>query len=335
MAFFAFVMNRNRKGSALIGFTGDVMLGRGVNYVISQKGDLYPWGNMLFLLRSTDANVINLETTLTNSNRKVNKVFNFKASPDRVKALQEAGVSVASLANNHILDYSEEGLIETIAVLDQAGIQHVGAGINRQGAAEPVKTWVNDVLLGVIGFTDNEERWKAGSASIGTNFIDIGSRTDRRYALDLIRQLRPQVDTLVVSIHWGYNLQEKPSSLFVNFAHAMLESGADIIHGHSAHNFQAIERNKNKLIMYDTGDFVDDYMVDADLRNDHSFFYIVKVSKQGVEQIELVPVLIDNCQVNVAAADDFDWCIHRIQELSAPFGTVISAGGEVKSKQTH
>ncbi|MBN1401278.1 MAG: CapA family protein, partial [Anaerolineae bacterium] len=109
-----------------------------MNDTISTAGYAYPWGDVLDLLKHTDMNIINLETTLTNSTKAVPKVFHFKADPDRIQTLREARIDVCNLANNHILDYSAEGLIETVSVLDAAGIEHVGAGLNAAHAARPV-----------------------------------------------------------------------------------------------------------------------------------------------------------------------------------------------------
>lgn len=315
--------------SITIGFAGDVMIGRGVNTAISNRGYIYPWGNVLPLLRSMDMNIINLEAALTQSDKRVFKTFNFKATPDKVKTLTEASITAVNLANNHILDFSEEGLVETIQTLDGANIKHVGAGTNAQEAQKPIILRKKDIAIGILGFTDNEARWKADMNSSGTNYISIYSKEDCNKALMAIAKLHNETDFVVVSIHWGPNMNEEPDSHFIDFAHEMIDQGADIIHGHSAHNFQGIEVYKHKLILYDTGDFVDDYAVDPILKNDHSFFYKVTLSGQKVEKLELIPVLISNYQVNLATDKDYKWCIQRMQHLSSKFGTKLSDRGEV------
>ena len=312
-----------------IGFTGDVMIGRGVNATISNNGYSYPWGNVLPLFKNTDINIINLEAALTNSNKKVSKTFNFKATPDRIKTLTEACITVTNLANNHVLDFSEEGLIETIQTLNEADIKYAGAGMNEAAAEKPVILTKKNNTLGVLGFTDNESGWKAGTSTSGVNYIDISNDEDCNKALMAIAKLRKKTDLVIVSIHWGPNMKESPEWYFIDFAHAMIDHGADIIHGHSAHNFQGIEVYKHKLILYDTGDFVDDYAVDPYLRNNHSFFFKVEVSKQRIEKLVLIPVLISKYRVNLATGEDYKWSIERMQQLSAKFGTKISDKGEV------
>jgi len=140
----------------VIGLMGDVMIGRGVNIAISDKGYTYPWGNVLPLLKNTDINIINLEAALTNSTKKILKTFNFKASPDKIKTLTEASITVANLANNHVLDFSEEGLMETLQTLNMAGIKYEGAGMNEKEAARPVILTAKNITIGILGFTDNE-----------------------------------------------------------------------------------------------------------------------------------------------------------------------------------
>jgi poly-gamma-glutamate synthesis protein (capsule biosynthesis protein) len=312
-----------------IGMVGDVMIGRGVNTAISNNGYSYPWGNVLPVLKNTDINIINLEAALTHSNEMVFKVFNFKATPDKIKTLTEARITAVNLANNHILDFSEEGLVETIQTLNGAGIKHAGAGMNEKEAKKPVILTKKNSTIGVLGFTDNEPGWKAGTSTSGVNYIDISKKEDCDKALIDIAQLRKETDIVIVSIHWGPNMNEEPARHFIDFAHAMIEQGAAIIHGHSAHNFQGIEVYNHKLILYDTGDFVDDYAVDPVLKNDHSFFFKVEASKQRIENVVLIPVLISNDQVNLAIGEDYKWCIRRMQHLSAKFGTKVSDKGEV------
>ena len=263
------------------------MIVRGVDAVISKTDYLYIWGNVLPLFLDTDINLINLEATLTTSTQKVLKTFNFKASPDKINSLNAAKVTIANLANNHILDFSTEGLIETIQTLDAAGIKHVGAGMNVKEASEPALVIKNNITTGVLGFTDNEPGWKAGNSAVGVNYIDISEKNDRYKALQSIIQLPKKADIIIVSIHWGPNLKPEPSKKFIVFAHEMIDAGADIIHGHSAHNFQGIEIYNHKLILYDTGDFVDDYVVYPELKNDHSFFSALKLANKGYQNLNL------------------------------------------------
>jgi len=321
-------MNKNKK-YVTIGLAGDTMLGRTVNEVITLKGYTYPWGNMIPVLKSTNINLVNLETTLTHHTKPVPKVFNFRADPDKVQCLKEARIDVVNIANNHILDFGPEGLLETLKILRKAGITYVGAGQNDKEASSPVILSKNGINVGILGFTDNEPDWKAGAYKPGTNYIHVGDLETIKKA---VSALRSHVDLIILSIHWGPNMRERPTADFINFAHGIINCGVDILHGHSAHVPQGIEIYKKKLILYDTGDFVDDYAIDQHLRNDQSCFFIVTIDKMGIIQVKLIPTIIENMQVNRAEGEQYTTIIDHIKKLSAPYGTIIDADGTIVIK---
>lgn len=313
-------MHRNEEQRITIGMVGDVMIGRLVNEKLNKVPPAYIWGNVLPLLKSNTLNLMNLEAALTSSADEVPKVFNFKADPQKVKVLVEGSVDVVNLANNHSLDYGVKGLLETLKVLDGAGIRHVGAGKNLAEARQPAIITKNGIKIGILGYTDNEPAWEASEGDPGTRYVTIG---DFDSIVNDIRQLRAQVDILIVSIHWGPNMRERPPATFVKFAHQLIDNGVDILHGHSAHIFQGVEIYKEKLILYDTGDFVDDYYVDPYLRNDRSFLFLVEVNKEGFCSLRLVPVLISNFQVNLLRGEEAVEVLERMRVLSAELGTEL------------
>jgi len=307
-----------------IGLGGDVMIGRGVNNAISKYGYAYPWGNLIGMLRKPDITLVNLENTFAKNKKAVTQAFNLNAKPNRVKSLEIAGIDIVNIANNHIFDFGPQGLNDSINTLNDAKIAHIGAGMNLQTAKKPVIFKENGIVVGIIGYTDNQPEWGATKNKPGINYLAIGNIEKVRHD---IKAIRNAVDILIVSIHWGPNLQEKPRKDTINFAHQMIDSGVDIIHGHSSHNFQGIELYKNKPIFYDTGDLVDDYEVDANLRNDHSFFYIITTNKKEITQIRLFPIVISNCQSNIAQEEEYRKIIQRMQKLSKPFETTITKDG--------
>lgn len=325
----AYMSHKNKSSNSVtIGFMGDVMIGRMVNEIIPTKGYAYPWGNTLPLLKTADLRIINLETTLTTHKEKNPKVFNFKALPDRVQILQDAHIDIANLANNHSLDFKEPGLIEMIATLDKAGICHTGAGIGAQAHAPCIIT-KNNIKIGVIGYTDNEPTWKATDNKLGTNYIEVGNTENLDTIKKHIAALRNIVDIVIMTIHWGPNMRQRPSQEFIKFAHNIIDAGVDIFHGHSSHIFQGIEIYNNKVIMFDTGDFIDDYAVDPILRNDQSFFFTVTVSKNGPQSVNITPVVINNMQTNIATGNEKQEIMKRMQQLSQEFNTIISDDGTI------
>jgi poly-gamma-glutamate capsule biosynthesis protein CapA/YwtB (metallophosphatase superfamily) len=315
------VLNRlHEQRSVTCGLMGDVMLGRLVNQTITVHGYTYPWGNVLHLLKKNDFNIINLETTITKSEKRLFKVFNFKADSDKVQSLTDANISLVNLANNHILDFNEEGFLQTTDALDSKGIKYVGAGKNITQARKLEILEKNGIKIGVIGYTDNEPDWGATSDNAGTNYIRIGQTEKIEHD---IKSIRSQVDVLIVSVHWGPNRIERPEKNLVEFAHRIIDYGADLIHGHSAHIFQGVEIYNGKAIIYGAGDFIDDYMIYPNQHNDHSFLFQAKITKDGIQKIELIPVYISEMQVNLAKGDLAQKILLHMKKLSAEFGTVL------------
>jgi poly-gamma-glutamate synthesis protein (capsule biosynthesis protein) len=323
-------ISNSNQSSITIAFAGDTMLGRLVNEILLQKGPNYIWGNILTALQQADLRIINLETTFTKSIHAVPKVFNFKSDPENVIALNVARIDVVNLANNHTKDFDNEGLFETIITLQNTGILYVGAGKNLQEAHRPVIITKNGIKIGIIGATDNEPTWAATPTHPGVNYFNINNIFS---LLEQIKKLKKQVDIAIISLQWGPNMRERPTQEYINAAHAMIDAGADIIHGHSAHIFQGIEIYNDRLIMYDTGDFIDDYHVDPVLRNDWSFLFFVTITKQGITSVQLIPTVIDMMQVNIAQEPEKSRILKRMQQLSSEFGTSISNKGIINIKK--
>ena len=305
------------------------MLGRLMNDVVRSLGPLYPWGDTLTLLKSSDLTLINLECVIATDGKpwtRTPKVFFFRADPQVVEVLKVAGVDYVSLANNHSMDFQEDAMLEMIQILDNNVIAHSGAGRNIDDAMRPAFLEAKRIKIGVVSFTDNEPAWEATLVTPGVNYIDITTKGEyfERVERSIGLARESGADLVIFSNHWGPNMRLRPSKRFKEFAHAVMDAGADVYYGHSSHLFQGIEIYKGKPILYDTGDFVDDYAVDDVLRNDWSFLYKLVISTRGVQRIELLPVLISNFQVNLAKGDDFEGIAQRIQDLCAEMGTDVA-----------
>jgi poly-gamma-glutamate synthesis protein (capsule biosynthesis protein) len=311
-----------------IALTGDVMLGRLVDAKLKRFGALYPWGNTLENLRAADLRIINLECVIARSGRpwsRWRKAFYFRADPIAIESLQEAHIDCVVLANNHVLDFEEEALLEMLGLLEKAGIRYAGAGRNLQDAGRPAMLETFGVRVAVLGFTDNEPGWAATANSPGTNYIPISlDEKSLKPVTEAIGRARAEGANLVIfSIHWGPNMVERPSKLFREFARAVIDAGADVYHGHSAHVFQGVEIYKRKPVIYDAGEFVDDYAVDPELRNDLGLLFRLQLTDSRIDQMELMPISIDDCQVNLAKGSTRDTIVRRIEALSAEMGTHI------------
>ncbi len=314
-------------GEIVLAFTGDVMLGRLVNEMIKHMGIAYVWGDTLPLLKKANLRLINLECAIAKDGKpweRSQKIFFFRADPHAIDVLRLAGINYVSLANNHTLDFGEDAMLEMLDRLKKAGIVHAGAGKNLSEASKHVLLEAKGIRVAVVSFTDNEPDFAATDFSPGTNYIPI-TLADKvmRRVKDAINEARPLADIVVFSIHWGPNMVLRPPKSFREFAHAVMDMGADIYHGHSAHIFQGVELYKGKLIMYDTGDFIDDYYVGPEEKNDQQLLFLVTVSKDKIKKVEMIPLEISMCQVNAARGGVRREIGERITMLSGEFETPV------------
>jgi poly-gamma-glutamate capsule biosynthesis protein CapA/YwtB (metallophosphatase superfamily) len=316
-----------------LALTGDVMLGRGVADVLDDHmRPEAPWGDVMPLLDAADLRIINLECAITEYERpwtRTPKVFHFRAKPSAVETLRKARIDACSLANNHTLDFEEQGLLDTLEHLDAAGIRHAGAGRNREEAADPAILTVpadHTSQVALLAFTDNEPPFAASIDRPGTNYLPVSSKPDvlRRVerAVSYVRDMG--ADTVIFSNHWGPNMVQRPKETFRSFARAVIDRGVDIYYGHSAHVFQGVEIYRSKPILYDTGDFVDDYAVDPKMRNDWSFLFRVSVEGGTFERLDLTPVKLSYAQVDLATGDEREIILDRMERLSAELDTVFA-----------
>jgi poly-gamma-glutamate capsule biosynthesis protein CapA/YwtB (metallophosphatase superfamily) len=308
-----------------LALTGDVMLGRGVNETLRSVRPEEPWGDVLPLLGSADLRIINLECAITEHRQpwsRTPKVFHFRADPVAVEVLIAARVDACSLANNHTLDFEEQGLLDTLAHLETAGIRYVGAGRNLEEAARPV---LLERGVALVAFTDNEPPFAAGPDKPGTNYLPVSLEPE------VLRRVEEAVEaargagatTIVFSNHWGPNMVERPRGIFRRFARAVVDRGVDVYYGHSAHVFQGAEIYRGKPILYDTGDFIDDYAVDSHLRNDRSFLFRLSMEGGDLRRLEFFPVSLPYARVELARGTEREATLDRMVSLSAEMGTTF------------
>lgn len=308
-----------------IALVGDVMLGRLVNKVLKNSHPAAPWGNTLSILENADLRICNLECVLSdigNPWSKTPKMFHFRSDEKNVESLQLAKIDIVSIANNHVLDFEDEALLQMIDVLDSKNILHAGAGKNINESQKPAICVVKDEKIGMLAFTDNEPLWQAEENKAGIFYVPVNLRDSQ--AKDLIKRiqdLRVEVDFLVVSAHWGSNWGYEVPKEHISFAHALIDAGADLIFGHSAHVFRGIEVYEGKPIIYSAGDFIDDYAVDEIEKNDESFIFVLEKETNQKLKLYLYPTCIGNFQANLASHGLERSILSKMKNLCKDLGT--------------
>ena len=321
---------------ATLGFVGDVMLGRGVDRAHAEDPPGAVWGDTLPRLDALDGLFLNLECCLsTRGERTPDRGYYFRADPAwAVPALERAGTAWAGLANNHVLDFGEVALGDTLDVLDDAGIDTSGAGPTRREAFEPAVVPVGGLEVAVVAVTDRAPAYAAGAVAPGTAYAPMAGEPLTRVllsrAVEAARRRDP--DLLVVSFHWGPNWVTEPTPRYRDLAHWLVDAGADVVHGHSAHVLQGVEVYRDGLVIHDAGDFVDDYALVGDLHNDRSVLVEVAVADGRPTELRLRPVVIDDGAVHLADGEPAAWLRRVVRERSADLGTRLGRDGDVLTR---
>ncbi|MDP2308483.1 MAG: CapA family protein [Pseudomonadota bacterium] len=321
-------MGRERLAGATapitLGLVGDVMLGRGVARAIEVYGVDHPLSAVAPLLANADLTFANLECALTNRlirrEEGTGKAFYFRAEPGHVEVLRRAGVDAVSIANNHAGDFGNVGLLDTVSTLEAAGIAHAGAGADLAAAKAPARLTRRGWRVSLLAFADHPAAWAAGPSTPGIRYLSIDDAGLAR-ARAAISAERASADLLVVSMHWGPNLRARPEPQVRAFARGLVLAGADVVWGHSAHVMQGIEWVQGRPILYDTGDLVDDYVVDPQLRNDLGGVFLVRARQGAIDAVEVLPTRTRGMRALPAEDVERDRALGRLAGLCGELGT--------------
>jgi poly-gamma-glutamate capsule biosynthesis protein CapA/YwtB (metallophosphatase superfamily) len=303
-----------------VALAGDTMLGRKVAGALSAGRELVA-AEVAAAAAEADLFVLNLECCISTRGERwpdPGKPFFFGAPPRAADFLARLGVDCVTLANNHALDFGYEALLDTFEHLRAAGVAFAGAGASLAEARRPVILHAGDLRLGVVAFGDHPAEFAAGPDKPGIAYADLRGQGVPEWVLAAMPAL--QAEVRLVSPHWGPNMAAEPLPLVRKGARALVDAGATLVAGHSAHVFQGVEGR----ILYDLGDFLDDYAVDPALRNDLGLLFLVTVDEQGPHRIEAVPLKLEYCYTRLASREEAAWISHRFRTLCRAFGTDAS-----------
>ena len=298
------------------------------------------WGEALpeFADGGVDARIVNLETALTTCDVPwPGKRVHYRMHPANVGLLTCAGIDVAVLANNHVLDWSRAGLRETLAVLAGSGVASTGAGIDPESAWAPavVATRRGRLLVFAAGFCDAgiPEAWQAGPGRPGVALVRDTSRRGVAALVERVLAHRRPGDRVIVSLHWGPNWGYDTPAWQRAFAHRLIDTGAaDVVHGHSSHHPKGIEVHEGRAILYGAGDLLNDYegiRGHAAYRPDLSLLYLPTLDADGaLLSLELLPLRTRRFRLERAPAEDAQWLAAAVERASRDFGVGIELASE-------
>ncbi|MFD2687512.1 CapA family protein [Streptomyces phyllanthi] len=339
---------------------GDVMLGRGVDQILAHPGDpalreeyvadarsyvrlaesvngpipapvepSWPWGDALRVLEEAapDARIVNLETSVTRRNTFAPwKAVHYRMHPANLPALAVARPDVCVLANNHVLDFGRPGLAETLDSLAGAGLRVVGAGRNADEAYAPAAVPLaggGRVLVFALGAPSSgiPPDWAATADLPGVAYVPELSAAAAEAVVRHLRRAKGPGDVAVVSVHWGSNWGYRVPRDQIRFARALVDGGADIVHGHSSHHPRPVEVYRDRLILHGCGDFVDDYEGISgyeEYRDDLRLAHLVSVAPGTgrLAGLRLVPLRARRMRLEPAPAADRAWLRATLDRVS-------------------
>jgi poly-gamma-glutamate capsule biosynthesis protein CapA/YwtB (metallophosphatase superfamily) len=342
---------------------GDVMLGRGVDQILPHPGDpelreryirdareyvglaeaangpiprpvdsSWPWGDALEVLEAAapDARVINLETSVTRSDSFApGKEIHYRMHPANLPCLPAGRPDVCVLANNHVLDFGRRGLAETLDSLAGAGLRTAGAGRDAAGASRPAIVLLDGgrrLLVFSFGMPSSgvPQSWAATGSRGGVGFVAGPSDAAAAEVADRIRRMKRPGDIAVISVHWGSNWGYRIPRDQVDSAHALIDAGADVVHGHSSHHPRPLEVYRGKLVLYGCGDFINDYEGITgyeQYRDDLRLLYhpSLEPGTGKLTSLRITPLQARRMRLCHASSDDCRWLRSLLDRLSEGF----------------
>ncbi|MDY6933364.1 MAG: CapA family protein [Spirochaetota bacterium] len=264
-------------------FCGDVMLDWGIKDIIQTEGYEYPLKELRHLLYKYDYRFCNLECPISEIGEPhPTKKYIFLAEPSALKLLKYGRIDGVSLANNHVNDFGEVALINTMTNLYNNGISFTGAGMDIGSAHLPISVEIRDIRLAIFAYSTI-----AYPESFSADSSPGVARADIDFIREDIKNYARYNDFIIVSIHWGREYSDFPTRHQIELAHAIIDSGVDVIIGHHPHVYQGIEIYNGKPIVYSLGNFIFG-SINEDIQD--NILVGIKLLKSGLYSLSVHPI---------------------------------------------
>lgn len=306
-----------------LAFVGDILLGSRVGDLMDKNGVDYPFAGSADYLKEADITAANLESPVTSRGTPAeNKTYVYRAKPEHVAGLKNAGIDVLTLANNHTLDQGWEGLSDTMDHLDEAGLQHIGSGADDTAAFTPAIVERNGFRVAYIGVSNvvPDVSWKADKRHPG-----VAETYDTRRAVAAVQDAKKLADLVVVMVHWGNENQQQPKKEQFNVGHTLIDAGADLVIGSHPHVLQGFEYYKGKWIAYSLGNFV--FTMNSNALARQTGVLTATCGKDGACAMKFKPMLSNDSQPAPMEPADGAQLLSALSALS--FGAEVDGDGDI------
>jgi poly-gamma-glutamate synthesis protein (capsule biosynthesis protein) len=345
-------MGQSRSGS--VSLVGDLMLMNHLSDLL--QGEETGFKGALAAATACDVATANLEMPLSNRGSKVLKFANLRSAPEIIDDVREMGFQAVSLANNHLMDYGPEALLDTVAACEGANILNAGAGKNLEAAMAPAWLDAGGRRIAFVsvastlphGFEATD--WAPGIAPVRVDYgFEVDSsmmdeqpgtapkvrtwvREEYQDAIcNHVRSLAEQADDVIVAIHWGVPTVSLTAShgLLAEYqqplGHALIDAGATVVFGHHSHSIHGIEVYKGRPIFYSAGNFI--FEEPFEFMQPES--YVAQVSFGDELSVDIVPLMVDERGLPyLTEGAEAAAVLDLLEELSKPFGTTFERKGD-------
>lgn len=314
-------------GEVVLGFGGDICFhdefanmvsfrnrGSAIENCISKE--------LLFEMRTADIFMVNNEFTYTNRGEAIpEKAYTFRSKPENAKILEDMGVDIVSLANNHAYDYGEISLLDSLDTLRGIEMPYVGAGENIERASEPVYFISNNMKIAYISATQIERLENPDTKGATDTQAGVFRCFDVSALLDSVKKAKENSDFVVVYIHWGTENTEVLDWAQTDQAFKITEAGADLIVGDHPHCLQGIDSVNGVPVFYSLGNFwFNSKEVDTAMLK-------VKIDETGIKQYQIIPAKQIDCSTIYLEGTEKERVLQKLRDLS--LNVVIDSDGVV------
>lgn len=322
-----YAISNRKKGIVTLGFAGDILFDDEYAIMVNllNRGAAIENGiseALLSQMRDVDIMMINNEFPYTERGTALeDKTYTFRADRGTVRYLTDMGVDIVSLANNHLYDFGEIGLLDTLDTLKEAGIPYVGAGRNLEEAAAPVYFIAGDIKIAIVSATQIERLENPDTKGATENSAGVFRCLDPGKLYEVVAEADANSDFVVVYIHWGTENVVEPDWGQLDQAPKLAEAGADLIIGDHSHCLQGFQYFGDVPVIYSLGNFwfssrtLDTCMLQVD------------ISSRGIEELRFVPAIQQDCRTDLAYGEEKERIISYMQEIS--FDVSIDSEGRV------
>lgn len=311
-----YAMPNREEGIVTFGFAGDVLfddeyavmanlLNRGATIENGISEDL------LAKMQDVDIMMINNEFPYTDRGTPLaGKTYTFRADTASVSYLADMGVDIVSLANNHIYDFGEVGLLDTLDTLSDAGILYVGAGRNLEEAAKTVYFVVGDMKIAVVSATQIERMSNPDTKGATESSAGVFRSYNPDMLCKVVAEAKKNSDFVIVFVHWGTENETVPDWSQEEQAPKIVEAGADLIVGAHSHCLQGVQYYGDTPVFYSLGNFwFNSRTVDTGLLQ-------VSISKEGIERIQFIPAIQRDSRTKLVYGEEAQRILSYMESIS-------------------